>query len=482
MQTPEGVQRLLHVWSHRNYACFMGGMTPALLGLWMHRIGTLWLAWELTHSNTWVGLIVAADYAPMMVLAPFVGAFVEKSNPVRIQMLAQVTSLAIAAAMATLAFAGAMSVWWLLGLALVQGCVHPFSAIARHTIMPSTVPRTELPTALATDSALYNSARFVGPALAGYIIAFSSVGFTFTINMAGIVCYLIGLSLLRIDYSERTRRGRTDMLRDIAEGIRYIRTHPGIGPLFLLLIIGGIWIRPLADLLPGFADTVFRAGPQGLGWLTAGMGIGAAIGALLVAMHARTHGLTLTVLLSFLVNMAATILFAATGWLWLAIVIGSVWGLSLTILSTGTQALVQSSVDNAIRARVMSFYTIIYRGVPFLGAIVIGWSADRIGIQAAFVIATLLCVPAWTWTFARRAELTAAMEGRTNDLDARLAAASRAFTHRRISELRAWGQRLAPVAASTRDAVRRLLAQARTRWLTVKAAPVQDARPRDERT
>lgn len=460
MQTPEGVQRLLHVWSHRNYACFMGGMTPALLGLWMQRIGTLWLAWDLTRSNTWVGLVVAADYAPMMVLAPFVGAFVEKSNPVRVQMCAQMVSMTIAGLLAALSFAGAMSIWLLLLLTFVQGCVHPFSAVARHTIVPSTVPRLELPTALATDSALYNSCRFVGPVLAGYIIALSSVGYTFTVNVAGIVCYLIGLSLIRIDYSERTQRARGDMLGEIAEGVRYIRGHPGIGPLFLLLIIGGIWIRPLGDLLPGFADTVFRAGPQGLGWLTAGMGIGAAVGAVLVAMYARTHGLTLAVLLSFAVNMAATLLFAATGWLWLAILIGALWGLSLTILSTGAQALVQSAVDNALRARVMSFYTIIYRGVPFLGAVVIGWSADRIGLQLAFAIAALLCLPAWLWAFARRGQLTQALEGRGNDLDARLAAASRAWTGRSVGRM----QQLA-------------------RWRpAMRSRTVREVRPGDERT
>ena len=468
MQTPEGLRRLLGVWSHRNYACFMGGMTPALLTLWMQRIGTLWLAWELTRSNTWVGLIVAADYAPMLVLAPFVGAYIEKSNPVRMQIRAQTVSLSIAATLAALSFAGVMSIWILLALSLALGCVHPFSAISRHTIVPSTVPKAELPTALATDSALYNAARFVGPAVAGYVIAFSGVGLTFTANVAGILCYIVGLSLIRVDYSERTSVARTGLLGDIAEGLRYVRHHPGIGPLLGLMIIGSIWVRPLGDLLPGFADKVFAAGPQGLGWLTAGMGLGAAVGAVLIAMYARTQGLTLSVLLAFLANVAATALFAASSWLWLAIPLGAIWGATLTILSTGTQALVQSSVDNAIRARVMSIYTMIYRGAPFLGAIVIGWSADRIGLQAAFMLATLVCLVPWVRAFARRGELTVALEGRGNDLDARLLdasgrmlSASKAWAGNSYGRMRELGRRAGPAAARARDQSKALVTRAR---------------------
>ena len=407
-----GLQQLLRVWSHRNYACFMGGMTPALLTLWMQRIGVLWLAWELTHSNTWVGLVVAVDYAPMIVLAPFVGAFVERSNPVHIQIRAQLVVLAIAMTLAALAFSDRMSIWLLLGLSMLHGCVHPFSAISRHTIVPSTVPRTELPTALATDSALYNAARFVGPAIAGYTIALAGVGFTFVANAAGVVCYILGLCLMRIAYPDRTGAPRAGMLADIAEGVRYVARHPGIGPLFALMIVGSVCTRPLGDLLPGFADQVFQAGPQGLGWLTAGMGIGAAVGAVLIAMYARVDGLTRVVILAFLANTAATVMFAAAGWLWLAIVLGALWGTTLTLLSTGTQALVQSAVENRIRARVMSLYTMTYRGAPFLGAMLIGWAADRVGVGNAFIAAALVCVLPWAMMFVRRAAVTEALERR----------------------------------------------------------------------
>ncbi len=462
MQIPQALRPMVHVWSHRNYACFMGGMTPALVTLWMQRIGTLWLAWELTKSNTWVGLIVAVDYAPMVVLAPFVGAFTEKSNPVQVQKAAQLASLVIACSMALLTFAGLMNIWLLLLLSLLLGCVHPFNAISRHTIVPNTVPKAEIPTALAMDSALYNAARFIGPALAGYLIALYGVGYTFAVNAIGVLFYMLGLYAVRIDFSERTSHARGSMLADIAEGLSYVRRHPGIGPLFLVMTVGAVCVRPLQDLLPGFADKVFEAGPQGLGWLTAGMGVGATISAALVAMYARTSGLTLAVLLAFLANMAATILFAATGWLWLAILFGAIWGGTLTMMSTGTQALVQSSVDDTIRARVMSLYTMIYRGVPFLGAVIIGWAADHIGLQLAFILATLVCIVPWINAFARRRTMTEALEGRGNDLDERLLSASRMWAGVAYERYVDFREMAVPLAGKMSDSAKAIVGKART--------------------
>lgn len=461
MRIPEAMQPMLRVWSNRNYAYFMGGMTPSLITLWMQRIGTLWLAWELTKSNAWVGLIVAADYAPMMVLAPFVGAFTDRSDPIVLQKITQWLNLLLSAVMAAMTFVGLMNIWLLLVLSLMLGCLHPFNAISRHAIVPNTVPKAEIPTALATDSALYNAARFIGPALAGIVIELWGVGYTMAANSIGCAFYLAGLQAMRLELPERKGHGHAGMLADIAEGLAYVRGHAGIGPLFLLMTVGAIWVRPLQDLLPGFAAQVFQSGPSGLGWLTAGMGVGATIAAALVAMYGRTTGLTVMVLLAFLVNLAATLCFVASGYLWVAVLVGAVWGGSLTMMSTGTQALVQSSVDNSIRARVMSLYTMIYRGAPFIGAIVIGWAADRIGLQLAFAIALLLCVGPWLMTVRRRSTMTLALEGRGNDLDDRLLAASRNWAGLRYEQLVDLRLRAAPIAQHLRDRSKRLATRAR---------------------
>lgn len=456
MQVPDAMRPLLQVWSHRNYACFMGGMTPALITLWMQRIGMLWLAWKLTGENAWVGIIVAADYAPMLLLAPFVGAFTDRVNPVQVQKVAQWLNLALSAAMAALCFADLMNIWLLLGLSVVLGCLHPFNAISRHAIVPNTVPKAQIPTALATDSALYNAARFIGPPLAGLLIDRAGVGYAIAANSVGCAFYLIGLYSMRLEFPERKGHSSANMLGDIAEGLAFVRGHAGIGPLFLLMTIGAIWIRPLQDLLPGFADQVFQAGPSGLGILTASMGVGATIAAGFVAVYARTTGLVLAVLLAFLVNMLATLGFVATNVLWVSVVFGALWGATLTMMSTGTQALVQSSVDDSIRGRVMSLYTMIYRGAPFVGAILIGWAADRIGLQLAFAVAAMFCVLPWLSALRKRESITLALEGRGNDFDQRLMATSRAWAglgYEHLMDLRAAAK---PVARRLRHGATRV--------------------------
>jgi predicted MFS family arabinose efflux permease len=372
-----------------------------------------------------------------------------------------------------------MNIWLLLLLSLVLGIVHPFNAISRHTIVPATVPKAEIPTALATDSALYNAARFIGPAIAGYLIAHAGAGYTFIVNAFGILFYIAGLFAMRLSFDDRTGHARGSMLGDITEGLAYVRRHPGIGPLFLVMAVGAIWVRPLQDLLPGFADKVFEAGPTGLGWLTAGMGVGATIAAALVAMYARTRGLTLVVLIAFLANVAATILFCATQWMWLAVPIAALWGGTLTMMSTGTQALVQSSVDNQLRARVMSLYTMIYRGVPAVGAILIGWLADHIGLQLAFMIAAFLCLPAWIKAIRRRDTMTVALEGGSNDIDLRLEAASRAWAglgYERLVDLR---ERAAPLAGKVRQGSRSIVERAREARLRDKLPGLKSARRDD---
>src|SRR5262249_40415001 len=151
------------------------------------------------------------------------------------------------------------------------------------------------------------------------------------------------------------------------------------------------------------------------------------------------------------VNLLATLCFVATSNLWIAVLFGAVWGGTLTMMSTGTQALVQSSVDNSIRARVMSLYTMIYRGAPFLGAMIIGWLADQIGLQLAFVLAALLCVVPWLRAVRGRGSMTLALEGRSNDLDARLVTASRAWAGSRYEQFLDLRARVRPAASWTRD-------------------------------
>ena len=404
------LEPIVRVWTYRNYALFMGGMTPSLVTMWMHRVGTGWLAWELTYSPTWLGIIAAADLAPMLVLAMVAGAITDRYNPLLQQKIAEALSLAQALVLAVLTINGWMTIELLFVLSLLLGCVHPFASTARHAIVPATVPRSELATGLALDSALFNASRFVGPAVAAFVIPLFGVGGTFIAHTFGCAVFLTALFFVDLPAPVRKPRGTRNILADVGEGLAYVRNHPGIGPLFLLLTFTGTCIRPLQDMLPGFAGEVFEAGAVGLAWLTSGIGIGAMASAASIAIYGRTAGLTTVAILGFLGQSLAMLGFVATSELWIAFLFAILLGFALNSMSTSTQALVQSAVDDEKRGRIMSLYAFIFRGMPAAGALVIGPLAEILGLRLAFTAAAAVCLAAWLIAVSRRAKMTLALE------------------------------------------------------------------------
>jgi MFS family permease len=402
---------LLRVWRYREYALFMGGMAPSLVTLWMQRLGVGWLTWELTHSPAWLGAVAAADLAPMIVLAPFAGAMTDRGNPLIQARLTQALFVLQAVAMAAFTLTGLMTIELLFALSLVSGALQPLASTARHAIVPATVPRDAFATAIATDSALFNGSRFVGPALAGLMIPVAGVGGTFVVHAIGCSIFSTTLHMMRLAPPQRDKRP-ANIFADVAESFAYIREHPGIGPLFLMLTAVSICLRPLQDMLPGFAGSVFDAGAVGLAWLTSAMGIGAMTSALSIAMRGRVAGLTRTVLLGCLGLAISVFGFVATDILWVSIVFSGLAGYAFNSMTTGTQTLVQSSVANELRGRIMGTYTLIYRGTPAFGALAVGALAETIGLRLTLAIAAAITLGAWAMTVPRRRAITAAVEAK----------------------------------------------------------------------
>lgn len=413
---------IIRIWSHRPYAIFGGGMTPHLLAIWMQRLGVGWLAWELSHSTVWLGLIAAADLAPMLVMAPFAGAVADRGYPLRQLRIAQGLVFLQAVALATFTIAGSMTIELLFVLALFLGFVHPFSSAARHAIIPATVPREFFATAIALDSALFQASRFVGPAIAGILIPTTGVGGAFVAQSVGEALFLIALFALRLPAPQHRKHQEPDLVRDMRDGFSYILGHAGIWPVFLLLSVVSILIRPLQDMLPGFSGAVFNSGAVGLAWLTSSMGIGALVSATWIAVRGHTVGLTRNFILGCLGVALSTLGFVASDNLWIAVLFAALSGFTLNTMSTSTQALVQSAVADHMRGRVMSFYTFIFRGTPAVGTLGIGVLAESLGLRLTFAIAAGLCFVAWMVAAPRRRGLAAALEGETGGRSRELAA------------------------------------------------------------
>lgn len=401
---------ILRCLSHRNYALFEGGLLPNYMTGWMQRVGVGWLAWELSGSPVWLGVIAAADLAPMLVLAPIAGAWTDRVNPLPLIRIAQAMLALQAAALAFLTIKGLITIEILFGLAVFAGFVYPFHSTARQSLIPATVPREDFASAIALDSASFHSNRFIGPALAAFVIPVWGVAGAFVAHIVGASVCLLALCALRLAAPDRSNAKSRALFADVAESMGYAARHPGLRPILVMLIFASLSVRPLQDMLPGFAGGVFDAGAQGLAWLTSSIGLGAMSGAVYIAARGALTGLTTVSILGYCGTAVAALGFVATQNLWVGVVFAVMTGFCINVMSTSIQALMQFAVEDRMRGRVMSLYLLIFRGVPALGALAIGWLADHWGLRLAFALAAGLCLFVLVFVLPGRSRMALALE------------------------------------------------------------------------
>jgi MFS family permease len=398
-------------WRQRNFAIYMSGAGIALIGMWAQRIAVAWLAWELTKSTTWLGLIAFADLFPTIILTPIAGVIADRMDRRKLSLISQFAAFLQAIILTVLVYTDWIDIWSLFFLTLLLGVAMAYATAARLAMVPNLMEAVHVPSALASDAAIYNSARVVGPMLAAALIAVVGIAGAFLANCLTYVVFLVCLMKIRLVRNES--RGRTGgMLAQTLEGIRYAAKHPGIGPMLVVLTALAISVKPFLDLLPGLADNVFNSGVNGFAQLAAAGGTGAVLCAIWFALRGRIEGLTLITLSALIVGPLGIVLMCISDMFWLGLIGSFIAGSSITLTGTGVQTLMQHSVDGAIRGRVLSLYGMLHRGVPALGALLMGIMGDQIGLQATLIGGALIfCVPVFVWVFLRWHQLRLALEG-----------------------------------------------------------------------
>lgn len=404
-----GFRRIAAVLRQGNYRAYTIGNAISLIGTWLQRVAVGWLAWQLTKSGTWLGLVAFADLFPTVILSPIAGALADRFERLRIVILTQIVAMFQAGALAALVYADAMTIERLFALTVALGFANALNQPARLALIPSLVEREHLSSAVAINSIVFNSARFVGPAAAGFAIAHGGIAFAFLVNALSYVAFLVGLALVRLGPADLAPTRRT-ILGDTIDGYAYAARHPGIGPMLLLLAVTSLGSRAFVELLPGFADAVFARGPEGLAWLTAATGLGAMAGGLWMAQRPAIKGLTSLIVANVLVMSAALLGFVATRHFGIALGSLLVAGFSLVVNGIGAQTLVQHAAAPNMRGRVMAAYGMIFRGGPAIGALVMGALSSQIGLPLAVGCGALLCGLSWLWARRQRDGMARALE------------------------------------------------------------------------
>lgn len=404
------IRAALRIAPYRNFTI---GSTVSVIGVWLQRVATGWLTWELTETPSWLGIILFTDLFVMTLCSPIAGVAADRMSRMVLLHVAQALLLAQAILLTVTYAAGWMTIEMLVGLTVFMGIGHAAYSAARLSLLPNLVPKVLIPQAIAVNAVAFNVARFIGPAIAGLVIAHWGLTYAFAINAATYVVFSAILIRIKVVAPDKPRSDKRGVLSDMIEGYHYATRHAGIGPMLLMMLLTAFTIRALPDLLPAFAAQTFGRGVDGLAWLTSGMGLGAMLGGLQMARQHGTHGLTRVVIRNIALMSVAIAALAATDIFWFGIAAAAVCGYVLTVNGTGTQALIQSAVDGALRGRVMAVFTLIYQGAPAIGAVALGTLADHFGMRWPFFGGAAICLAVWLWMMQRTEPLRAALESTT---------------------------------------------------------------------
>jgi MFS family permease len=353
---------------HRNFTLIWSGLLISNMGTWMQNVAQSWLIYKLTGNDPlylgWLGLSFAI---PMIIAPPIGGMVADRVDRIRLLYVTQTSSLLLAALLAILTWAGVLRPWQILLTTFIGALLLAFDNPTRQALIPELVPRNDLLNALSLNSATYTGAALVGPAIAGTLLDVIGAGWLFMLNA---VSYLAVIGALLAMRDPPRERRRSVSLRDaLFGGFVYAWRHKLILFLLLLSALAALFGRSYQQLLPVFADDVWRVGSSGYGTLLSAGGAGALIGAFAMSSvrDIRRQGRVLVASgLIFCVTLAA---FALCPWFWPGVALLVIVGISSTVFTTMIATVIQLSVPGELRGRVISLYAITLIGLPSLGAL-----------------------------------------------------------------------------------------------------------------
>ena len=398
--------------SNQNFRNYMFGNFASQLAIWVQRVAVQWLTWELTHDPKWLGIIAFVDFFPNVVLAPIAGAVADRVNRLSALRLYMSISAAISASIAVCTILGLINITILAVLVCANGMVLAFNFPVRLAIVHSLVERERLASAIGIGAMAFNVARITGPAIAGIMIWLWGVAAAMCFTVVADLIFVGALYAVRLIAPKAKHRPNSvgGMPGEIMAGFRYTANHAAIAPLFVILVSTYILARPFVDLLAGFADDVFGLGASGLAWLTAMVGVGALAGSTALASQSNLVGLTKRMIRMLLLLILSVIGFTATDNFTFALICATVSGYCIVTVGVTEQTLLQAATDDAMRGRVMSFYTLVARGCPAIGALLMGSLAAYFGLRPPVALGAVCCLGVWYWAYRRQDQLAAALE------------------------------------------------------------------------
>jgi MFS family permease len=379
------------VFRHRNFRLFFFGQLVSVVGTWMQSTALQWLVYQLTNSQSSLGLVTFLNFLPVLLISFFMGVLVDRLPKRKLLILTQSSFMILAITLAVLTFTGLVEYWHILALAFLVGIVNALDMPARQAFYVELVDREDLTVAIGLNSALFNSARIIGPAIAGLIVGWIGEAPAFAINAVTFLAVIFALLLMRVG-SDQIQPARGKGFSDLLQGLRYLAGEKQIFGLVAMVALVSFVGAPYMVLLPVFARDILQIGAEGFGQLMAAHGIGALIGALGVIFFGSRLGRGNILISARALMGLAVFALAVSPYPWLSMVALALAGYAYITQLILTNTLIQGIVPDALRGRVMSAFTWALGGFFPLGSLLIGVIGDQIGAQNAAILISLGCL------------------------------------------------------------------------------------------
>lgn len=372
------------------FGLFLLGNFLSLVGSWMQRIACSWLVWEWTQSVFWVGVVAAADLLPVVFISPFSGVAADRWDRLKLNIIAQFLATANTIVLVILLLFEQLGLAGVVVLITVQGITTAATQPSRLAMVQQMVSRENVGTAVGLNSANVNLSRLIGPALAGVMILHFDIIWVFMANVVFTLVFVFTLSRIRLA-QRKAKINSSSFFAEMSKGFKHVLNNQSLWLIILAMLAGGALARATMELLPAIATRSFGGNVTGLAVLTGSAAVGAIASGLTVRRRSSKR-LLYEVLIWWAIGAVASTSLTHTVSQIPAMLSSLILGASITRAMITTQIFVQLSTPDDLRGRVLSVHGMVARGSPAIGALMIGYAADRVGLEQAVLLASILLV------------------------------------------------------------------------------------------
>ncbi|HUU42556.1 MAG TPA: MFS transporter [Planctomycetota bacterium] len=378
---------------YRNYRLFFFGQGVSLIGTWMQSTALSWLVYRMTGSKALLGIVAFASMFPMFVLTPLAGVFSDRVNRRNILVVTQTLAMLQAFVLAALVFTGVIAVWHIVVLGVFLGLCIAFDMPTRHAFVVEMVERRDdLSNAIALNSLVFNTARFIAPGLAGMLIyACPNEGPLFVINGVTFLAVIVAYFAMRLPGKPRRRRGGR-ILGELMEGVTYVWRCPPMRAVLVLISVVSLGGMPYVTLMPVFARDVLGGDARTFGWLLTASGLGAVAGAAFLASRKDVSAFPWIIPWATATLGASLVAFSLSTHFWVSATFIAVVGFSLMIEIAASNTVVQTMVADDKRGRVMGLFALSFLGIAPFGHFIAGMVAERVGAPVTLLGGGVACL------------------------------------------------------------------------------------------